>query len=391
MAARTEAPVTASVLRWARETLGLDLAHVAARAKVPSDTLADWEAGRQRPSVAKARALADLYKRPFAVFFLPEPPDDSRPPTDYRRLLDAGSRPLSSELRLAIRWTELRQSFAAERLEKPSPYLARMVSSGRRSEAPERVTKRIREALRIGDAEQTSWRNPDVALKRWRAAAESAGVLVFQASRIDVEEMRGVSFHHPIAPAILLNSADSPRGRIFTLMHELSHLALGKAGLCDYTEPSETTNARTRIEVLCNQMAAWIVVPDAMLTKHGLVANGRSPRDWTDDELDELSRHFSVSREVILRRLLSLGYTSQTFYKSRRSDFLEAARRRKDSMSGREGGPPWHRRVIGYNGRRFTHLVLDAYHEEFITGSDVSELLQTKLGHLPTIEHELTA
>jgi hypothetical protein len=41
------------------------------------------------------------------------------------------------------------------------------------------------------------------------------------------------------------------------------------------------------------------------------------PRDWSDDELGSLGRVFGVSNEVILRRLLTAGRTSQAFYNQR--------------------------------------------------------------------------
>jgi hypothetical protein len=63
------------------------------------------------------------------------------------------------------------------------------------SENPAAVAKRIRHLLRISIEEQTSWRRSDVALKAWKAAVERRGVLVFEASRIALAEMRGLSIH----------------------------------------------------------------------------------------------------------------------------------------------------------------------------------------------------
>ena len=57
--------------------------------------------------------------------------------------------------------------------------------------------------------------------------------MVFQTGEITLEEMRGFTIAERRLPVIVLNAKDSPRGRIFTLMHELTHLMLGQDGVCD--------------------------------------------------------------------------------------------------------------------------------------------------------------
>jgi len=50
----------------------------AAKLRIQADRLREWERGAERPSIAQLRKLGELYKRPLAVFFLPEPPRDLR-------------------------------------------------------------------------------------------------------------------------------------------------------------------------------------------------------------------------------------------------------------------------------------------------------------------------
>jgi len=391
MTSKIEAPATPSVLQWARETLGFNLMEAAQKARVKHNLLASWESGEQKPTIAQLRRLSETYKRPLATFFLPAAPQDSRPPKDFRRLSETEPRPLSTCLRLEIRRCELRQSFVAESTNKPPAKLRKILSAATLNDSAEQVAQRIRAVLSVSMSQQKRWRAPNIAMRNWIDTVESAGFLVFQASRVDIAEMRGVSFYDTSAPAILLNSADSPHGRIFTLMHELCHLVLGNVGLCDYSEPEELSSPEKRTEVFCNQFAASLLVPIDVFTAHPSVNIAQHSFDWSDQELKSLSRDFSVSTEVILRRLLTIGRTSPSFYQAKRSDFLEGARQYRKSLQSDKGGPPWHRRVIASNGRRFTRMVLNAYDEEAITGSDVSEYLGTKLTHLPAIEHEVLA
>lgn len=67
----------------------LTVEEAAKRLGQPPDRLAAWEPGEERLSVAQLRDAARVYKRPLAVFYLPEPPRDFQPLRDFRRLPDA--------------------------------------------------------------------------------------------------------------------------------------------------------------------------------------------------------------------------------------------------------------------------------------------------------------
>ncbi len=84
MVARMEALVTPSVLQWARESAGLDLADVAKRLKATPDRIRSWEKGVSRPTWGQFSTLAQMYRRPTAIFYLDEPPSEPDTPPDYR-------------------------------------------------------------------------------------------------------------------------------------------------------------------------------------------------------------------------------------------------------------------------------------------------------------------
>jgi hypothetical protein len=75
---KTEAKalVTGSVLKWCRELAGKTLPMVAAKLKVHTDNIRDWEAGTDYPTLEQAEELAGMYEVCFAAFFLPKPPED---------------------------------------------------------------------------------------------------------------------------------------------------------------------------------------------------------------------------------------------------------------------------------------------------------------------------
>ena len=66
--------VKPTLLEWARERSGFSLGEASAKMKIDAALLRAWEDGTDRPSIAQVRKLGEIYRRPLAVFFLPQPP-----------------------------------------------------------------------------------------------------------------------------------------------------------------------------------------------------------------------------------------------------------------------------------------------------------------------------
>jgi len=90
---------------------------------------------------------------------------------------------------------------------------------------------------------------------------------------------------------------------------------------------------------------------------------------------------------VVLRRLMTLGKADEDFYKTWRADLLSL--RARDDEEGSSGRPGVAVMTVRDVGKPFARLVIDAYHSDAITGSDVSEFLGVRLKHLPAIEARL--
>jgi Zn-dependent peptidase ImmA (M78 family) len=255
-------------------------------------------------------------------------------------------------------------------------------------DSPEAVARQLREAIGISYEEQTQWKTPHDALKAWRQGIESLGVLVFQSGDAPLEEMRGFSISDHPFPVIVINGKDFPNGRLFTLMHELTHIALRIGGLCNLEETTNPNHEDQRIEVFCNHVAGAILVPRENLMEESLLQFGRSEQEFSDADLDHLARRYQVSKEVIARRLMILGQVSQSFYQHKRQEFVAEYQRMAEQSVGR-GAPPVFRRTLSKNGYAYSRLVLDAYNNDRITASDVSSYLNMKLKHLPQLEAAL--
>jgi len=86
MARRIYAVAKPELLRWAREDARYSIPEAAKKLNTSADRLLSFERGENRPTIKQLRNLANIYKRPLAVFFLPEPPKDFQAMRDFRRL-----------------------------------------------------------------------------------------------------------------------------------------------------------------------------------------------------------------------------------------------------------------------------------------------------------------
>ncbi len=372
-----EISVEASVLKWARETIGKSIKDVSRRLDLSENVVEKWEGGEKRPTLKQLRELSTFYKRPLAVFFLAAPPEEAPIPTDFRTLPKTAKKPFSEKTLLAMRRARRLQTLA-EDLSKTLDREYRVdIGQATLSDDPQMLASQVRERLGVATEEQFKWKNEATALTEWRRRVEELGVLIFELP-FPFEEGRAFSFADAEQPAIVLNSSDrATNGRIFSLFHEYGHLLLRQSGICDWSEQGKI------VEQFCNRFSGEFLVPRQALLAHPLIQAHGKPTAWDEEDLQQIGRQFKVSREVILRRLLILGRTTERFYRHMHEEWEHKLKERKKPKGGRRIPS---RQCVKQNGIPFTSLVLESARQEKITYRDVSDYLSIGLKHLATVE-----
>ncbi|MGH2703706.1 MAG: ImmA/IrrE family metallo-endopeptidase [Actinomycetota bacterium] len=388
MTTRVKAFANPRLLRWARESAGFDLDTAAKKVPVKPERLGTWEQGELHPTIHQLRKLARVYRRPMAAFYLAEPPPPLKTPKDFRRLPATGEGARSSHLLFEIRQATTRRRIALELLADEGEDPPTLVLEARPNDAPGEVANAIREASGIKPDIQFKWDDHYEAFNAWRAAIERIGALVLQMTEVPTQEARGFSIAEFPLPIVVVNVKDPPQARIFSLFHELTHLVIRQGGLCDFEDALANGSGSEMVERFCNSVSGSVVVPRSLLLAENVVQqHGSTPR-WDESEIRTLSQRFRVSREVIVRRLLNQGMTSQDFYREKREQYQEQLRKSKAPAPG--FAPP-HTMALASAGPTFTSLVLSTYGQGKITASDVSDYLGIRLKHLPKIEEQLGA
>jgi Zn-dependent peptidase ImmA (M78 family) len=383
MKASILAKINPKALIWAREVCGMPINIAAKKISVSIGRLESFEKGEIYPTISQIRKIGGVYRKPTAFFYFEKLPDKPTSISDFRLLPDSQSKK-SPDLLDAIVQARQRRIDAIELYKLLNMEIENKLSNTSMNISINEQSNHIREILDISVEQQSKWGDQYKALNNWSSAISSLGVLVSQFSNVKVSEARGFSLGEIPLPLIAINGKDSPHGRIFTLFHELTHLVIGISGLCDLYD-NNGSDINHKIEVYCNEVAANVLVPSNDLLNHVITISNKS-YEWEDWKILELSKYYSVSREVILRRLLENGKTSIEFYRIKRKEYSKPPEKEK------EGGgflPPY-KRILRDNGSKFTALSISAYHNEKISSLDLSRILGgIKLKHIPSIEEAL--
>ena len=86
--AETLSGVNGEIIRWAREFYNMSPDEAAQAIDVDISRYMNWENGTEHPTYAKLKKISDVFRKPSAVFFFPEPPQLPSIKGDLRTLPD---------------------------------------------------------------------------------------------------------------------------------------------------------------------------------------------------------------------------------------------------------------------------------------------------------------
>lgn len=336
-------PVRREMLEWACKRAGLT-AHSFAE-QHPQSKLPLWLGGEVQPTLRQLEEFATATHTSVGALLLPKPMDEPLPIADFRSGPKGAP---SADLLDTIYLCQQRQDWYREHARLYRLDEVAFIASASPDQNAEEVAERMRTLVGIRSEERRAIPTWSEALRTLIERVEAAGVLVMVSGvvgsnnrrKLNPQEFRGFAFSDTLAPVIFVNGSDTKAAQIFTLAHEVGHLALGESALSDATarvSPSE------RVERWCNQFAAEFLVPRAEIDA------------ITGDDIQSLARHFKVSTLVVLRRLFDLRRMSQEQYWTRFDAELERLR----GLEARgTGGGNFYYTTMARAGKRLTRALV---------------------------------
>ncbi|WP_218958065.1 ImmA/IrrE family metallo-endopeptidase [Actinomyces trachealis] len=208
---------------------------------------------------------------------------------DMRTMRDASVHTPSADLLETIYLCQRRQDWYRDYALDAGAEPLDLVVSESLSTDPVVAGPRLREFL---DLEQRRVSSGQEARRGLVDRIEGLGVLVMVSGivggdthpKLDPQEFRGFTLADDVASLVFVNGADTQAAQVFTVVHELAHVALGHSALSDVSLGGREAK---REERWCNAVAAEVLVLLEVFQgggSHGLP--GRIPSSWRQGALD---------------------------------------------------------------------------------------------------------
>ena len=274
--------------------------------------LSQWQVGTKKPTFKKVEEISKKTHIPFGYFFLNSPPEENISLVDFRTIdsehMQNPSRDLIDTINTMQRAQDWMANYYQENGYDPLPYVG-CCNLNKRYEA---IAEDIRSKLDITKDWFKSCKDSSDAFRFLRSYISALGILVMKngivgnntSRKLNLNEFRAFTLINEYAPLIFINSNDTENGKLFSLLHELAHVWLGKNSL--YNEPYASQENISHLEQICNAIAAEILAPDKLF-----IERWEAYHKHDIYTLGEISKYFRCSRFVIIRKALENGFISR--------------------------------------------------------------------------------
>jgi Zn-dependent peptidase ImmA (M78 family) len=350
MARSPEIKVNPDVLKTLRESSGYTVEEIAKKVKSTSNKVQEAEKGLASFTLTQIKKLADIYQRSLAAFFTEALPAMPALP-DFR---------INREKRLTP------QVYIAERR---AHYIANKLVelTDRRSQIPDFPETLKPDELAWGlrkylKASLLKSKKPGELLTHYKQVLEEKLLVSIIELPLKAEDVRGFSIFADIS-IIVLNEEDKPAIKLFSLFHEIYHLLKRTSGICSV----EIEQKDGDIEASCNLFSAEFLVP-----LDDLKEECKRFSQLDESAIAELSEIYGVSKQVIMLRLLWLGYIHKERYEYFKK---EGEKKIKGKQFGRRD---WDKVFQNRVGNTVVRETTNAYRSGKISYSEVMDILNLK-------------
>ena len=370
--------VNPKIIQWARERARYSLESVAVKFKKDVSVIEKWESGEDFPIYSQLEKLAEIYKRPLALFFFPEPPLEAEEKQEFRTLPDFEIENLAADTIYALRQAKAMQLSLQEINNGINPSTKKIfqdISVSSRDDL-RILAEQIRNYLNVTLEEQLTWNDQETALKKWRSAVEEAGIFIFKRS-FKQREISGFCLIDIEFPIIYLNNSTEKSRQIFTIFHELAHILLQTNGITksDDRYINSLQGANKSIEIFCNKFAAEFLLPNHVFSE--IIRETIVNVNDNDKIISKISSDYKVSREVVLRKLLDNNLISQKEYTLKVSEWYSEQVGKSQDKNKKSGGNPYANQAT-YLGENYLKLVFNKYYQGQYDIERVADYLNIK-------------
>jgi Zn-dependent peptidase ImmA (M78 family) len=287
------------IIKGLIDNSGFNEEEVAKKSKISLKSLKEGKL-----TIPQLKKLANVLKRPIAAFFSNEIPSLPKTP-DYR--LNRNKR-INPEVFLAQR----KLIYLLKKL-KDLGIEKSIIPTFKSNISPFQLAKEFRKYLGI---ELIKNQKPNIILNKYKEIIEDKMkflIIEYPLKPVRSEgsdDVRAFSIYYSDLGGIVLNETDHPSVKLFSLFHEVCHLLKRNSGICSLEYEVENEYEE---ESFCNKFSAEFLVPSDDIKKE--IQNYTLSEETTLESIGALSKIYGVSKQVVLLRLLYLGFlTSEQYF-----------------------------------------------------------------------------
>lgn len=356
-----------SILKATRQHRNMPEDVAASKLKISIDDYQAYESHEREVTVSEANRIASIYKRNWTLFLLKDAParpnfgQDNRTANNQKTALGY----LTFE---AVEEAKYTLDFIVSSSEDTTNKIPQFD----RATDPELMAEEFREKVNVPADTNEKMPNAAIALSFWIERLGELGINVSSYKLGEDDKVRAFSLFNKFKATIVLNSEETDKGKLFSLMHELGHILIRNTGVCDLS--------RDNVESFCNKFASHVLIPTSRFIE--LVEKKGVNNDNADETSTSISRSLKVSKLAVLTRMLENDFINSKCYDTLSAEEYKIFNIRKQQIQkGREGKKPVINPYVVRKariGNLFLNEIFDAYHQTRITPYEATRYLGFK-------------
>lgn len=383
---RVYAKINKQTLRYIREKKNISFDHILRVAKISQEKLLSWEDinSGKFPTVNQAKALAACYHVPFAGFYMNSKDIDIKafPKVVNKRVMINNIND-DSAVNLAVEDLINDRDFYVELMNNLKEPLGAFHLTIDENKNAQEWAAIIREICNINLKDQYSLSSKRKFYLYLRKRIEASGVFIQCFDDVEPEILRGVAIVDDSVPIIGINDKDRYPAKSFSIIHEFVHVIKRTSAVCNEMLDS---SANDKEEVFCNAVAGETLVPSKELISviadkknNAIIGNFHS---FDLRTVDWLARKFSVSSEVIARRLLDTQECNENWYIKTTHDL--AVRYREDKIENKNAvfARSLPREGIDRTSDALSVALVKGYSENLLDKNDIAAYVRIGVNHI---------
>jgi Zn-dependent peptidase ImmA (M78 family) len=304
--------VSSAILDWILKVTPLD--------KVDDDVRTRfyrWKNAEAIPTYSQIEALSKKIHIPLGYFFLKNPPAEQISLLEFRTINSTVQKTLSRDLIDIYYQMEAVQEWMRDYLIDLGQETLYFVGSCKNEKNPEKIAASIRNTTGLSMDWYSRSKDANASFGMLRNYFEKAGILVLKNGVVgqnnhrplNIEEFRAFTIIDNYAPLVFVNNNDSDNAKLFSLVHEIVHVWIGRNSFYNDRFNLSFINP---LETLCNATAAELLVPNQIFMQEWHKLDSLSD----DEKFSRLVKIFKCGEIVIARKALDNTLISQNKYKT---------------------------------------------------------------------------